>query len=636
MSSMKKNILAAALVAGLGLAGTAAAYNYGTALTVEAPTLGGSSDLADAEDVAIQQIFNEATIYTMQEDIEFVVQPGDATSTGDFIIGRTTGFSFRIQLADQGAQFACSPNLPQGAPPAGNVLTTPAPVGLAACASLTSALIKGDHPHLADWDVYVEAAGANYLTIKVQPNTATPRGIPDGMIVAINEAQITNIAELRTPGVIVNANYLIGEPILGQVYPGSTKTVELLESVDAFACNDVSANEPDKYIDVADHWDSPMVPKSRFSWDGKLGSSEGMNSVDSQYIDFGNLTIDIANPPTSATFLTTDHFTTVLNGGANDDFDAFLNNPALFDDDIYFVAAGGTCSSGSILARSQITPGSAVATFDYTWGGIGGIDGQTSITVKVCGYVDTDLVIDDTSITHTTNWLDRGGLAVSQGNLAKTCDFPDLRKNGSTMEIFYINPGGNPNQQSFIRLTNRSAPRDDFYNPNGSTGQERGGGWVRLEGIDDKGVKAPTQASVWVPAGGSVQIRADELENGSAKVVGGWGAPTGGKWRAVVTAEFPGLVAASFVRNTGGEVLTDVTDTDTRGEQYGRDWTEGTVANFPGERPSDMYQETTPDFHGDGETDGPLGGPNDGSEPTGGSTDPNVWNAEGNPGLGIP
>ena len=32
MSSMKKNALAVALVAGLGMAGAAAAYNYGTSL----------------------------------------------------------------------------------------------------------------------------------------------------------------------------------------------------------------------------------------------------------------------------------------------------------------------------------------------------------------------------------------------------------------------------------------------------------------------------------------------------------------------------------------------------------------------------------------------------------------------------
>ena len=39
MSSMKKNILAVALVAGLGMAGAAAAYNYGTAPIDSAATL---------------------------------------------------------------------------------------------------------------------------------------------------------------------------------------------------------------------------------------------------------------------------------------------------------------------------------------------------------------------------------------------------------------------------------------------------------------------------------------------------------------------------------------------------------------------------------------------------------------------
>ena len=98
-------------------------------------------------------------------------------------------------------------------------------------------------------------------------------------------------------------------------------------------------------------------------------------------------------------------------------------------------------------------------------------------------------------------------------------------------------------------------------------------------------------------------------------------------------------MAASYVRNKGDVVVTNMTDTDTRGEQYNRDWAEGTIANFVGERPSDYYQETTPDFHGDGEKGGPLGGPNDGTTPTGGSTDPNVpsegtpGNAPGNPGL---
>ena len=55
MSSMKKNVLAVALVAGLGLAGAAAAYNYGTNVgSLQAP-----------ENVAYQQLFAPSYSYTM-------------------------------------------------------------------------------------------------------------------------------------------------------------------------------------------------------------------------------------------------------------------------------------------------------------------------------------------------------------------------------------------------------------------------------------------------------------------------------------------------------------------------------------------------------------------------------------------
>lgn len=627
MSSIKKNILAVALVAGLGIAGGAAAYNYGTS-TKLTPQLGTVLDLATEENVAIQQILNESTVYVMQEDIQFVINEQDA------ILGRTTGFSFRLRLLDFGAKFACTPKNVEG------VLVS-APILNPVC--LTSQLVKGDQEALQDWDFIVESGGAgtDFVVIKAVPRIANPRGLPSGVLIGIRNANITNIGELRTEGLVVRGEFKIVEPVGGaDPYPLTLKIVPLLKSVDVFACKDFLGGDTDKYIDVADHWESPMVPKSRFSFDGKLGSSMGQNSADSQYIDFGNLQINVGNnPANSFTFMTNDVFKTTLNGGANDDFDAFYNGPQIKDDDIFFVAAGQTCSSGAVapLVRSTITKGSAVAVFDYTWGQIGGVDGQKSISVKVCGYVNTDLVIDDTLITHTTNYLFRGDLAISQGNAIKTCDVLPLRNNGSTMEIFYINPGSNVGQESFIRLTNRSAPRDVVKG--GLNGRSEGG-WVRLEGIDDGGNKAATQASVFVPAGGSVQVSSKELENGTGKVVGGWGKGAG-KWRAVVTAEFPGLVAASFVRNVTGQIVTNVTDSDTRGEQAFRDTEEGKVFNKPGSRPSDYFQETTPDFHGDGEADGPLGGPNDGLVPTGGSTDPNVPdpsgsnpNQPGNPGLG--
>ena len=86
--------------------------------------------------------------------------------------------------------------------------------------------------------------------------------------------------------------------------------------------------------------------------------------------------------------------------------------------------------------------------------------------------------------------------------------------------------------------------------------------------------------------------------------------------------------ATSLVNTSGNNTLQNITDSDTRGEQYGRDYDEGTFASDPGERPSDFVQEVTPDFHGNGQEDGEPGGPNGSDGPTGGQTTP-----DGNPGL---
>ena len=100
------------------------------------------------------------------------------------------------------------------------------------------------------------------------------------------------------------------------------------------------------------------------------------------------------------------------------------------------------------------------------------------------------------------------------------------------------------------------------------------------------------------------------------------------KWRAVVTAEFPGLVATSLVNSALPRVLSNITDSDTRGEQIERDFAEGSWGSDPGARPSDMVQEFEPDFRGDGNFDGEPGGPDAEDGPAGGTT-----GAEGNPGL---
>ena len=81
MSSFKKNTLAAALVVGMGLAGSAAAYQYWT---------GGN---AAPEMVAAFGIDGTATqTVIMTQDVEIRVQ------AADLIVGRTTGFTVRFGL----------------------------------------------------------------------------------------------------------------------------------------------------------------------------------------------------------------------------------------------------------------------------------------------------------------------------------------------------------------------------------------------------------------------------------------------------------------------------------------------------------------------------------------------------------
>lgn len=596
MSSLKKNILATALVAGLGLTGIAAAYNYGTSVNLT-PRIGTVTDLATAEPVAIQQIINETTVYQMQQDIQFIVDEKDE------ILGRGDPFTFRLELLDQGARFACTPQNIEGVIASAPTLAPVCGVNAPYTAS-DSRLVKGDQAALADWDFVVESGGAgtNYLIIKAVPRIAAPRGFPSGVVVGVRHAEITNIGELRTIGQVVRGEFLTMSPGEGTIW--GRKIVPLLQSVDAFVCTDVEGGEVDKYIDVADDWKENQLPKTRFSWDGRLGSAEDGGSVDSQYIDFGLLTIDTAVSGTSLTFQATDYFTTVIRGGGDDDFAAF-DNPGI-EDDIYFVAADATCAEGTRLDSGTIV-GNTV-NFDYYWTtgtpSIGGTVGSRSHSVRLCGFVDTDTIIDDTLLTHTTTWVSRGGLPVAQGTANKTCDVMPLRYNGSTMEVFMLNPATNTIQETFLRLTNRS----------------KTDGWVRLEGIDDSGQAGDSQVSVWVPKGASVQISSPELENGSTKSTGTWG-DGAGRWRAIVTAEFPGLVVQSYVRSNNASVLANITDSDTRGEQYNRDATEGDFATTPGQRPSDFRQEYTPDFRGNGRMDTIPGGPNDGAVPTGGTTD---------------
>ena len=100
MSSMKKNILAVALVAGLGLAGAAAAYNYGTSLADDsAAAVNSDAALQDAENVSYEMLVASAYRWTMKEGLVFDIE------TADNGAAVTEGFTVRVALNQR-----CSPH----------------------------------------------------------------------------------------------------------------------------------------------------------------------------------------------------------------------------------------------------------------------------------------------------------------------------------------------------------------------------------------------------------------------------------------------------------------------------------------------------------------------------------------------
>ena len=598
MSSMKKNALAAALVAGLGLAGAAAAYNYGTDAVRSTP-----------ENVAYQMLASPAYTYTMTQAIVFDIDPPDNA------VNFTQGFTVRVRLnrSCAGGPFAAA-----GADPATCTSTSDGALFDTTNTPVAADMVL-DPSLVADWDVSFDAYydGGQTASFRITPKqgVTNPQNPSQGTLLSWKNARLTSLGEFANGDTTkVDAEFWMINPSNDARFNDSTKWGPILSRVTGVtACADARLADVDKYIDVADNFNESQFPKTRFSSDGKLGTaidSPGGRFLspadyDSQVINLGDVTIS-NNGAGNFAFLATDTFVTTITAGAGDDWDAFDTFPGLDGDNVFLV--DGSCASGTIVDSGFIM-GNTV-TFNYTaaQAGLSLATGASTKRLTVCAFAQYDALIDDHNNSVSTTFS-RSDAIATPPFADSSCTLLPLRYNGSTMEIFTINPGSNTTQRSFIRLTNRSMTD----------------GYVSLEGIDNAGVRGASQVRVWVPAGHSVQLDAADLENGTNGAIGAWGAPTDGKWRAIVTAEFPGLVATSLVNSALPRVLTNITDSDTRGEQIGRDWNEGTWGSTPGERPSDFVQEFEPDFRGNNSSSSEPGGPNGSDGPAGGTT-----NAPGN------
>lgn len=497
MSINKKNVLAAALVAGLGLAGSAGAYTL---------TTGGDTNPVM---VATADVVSATTPIGVNEDFTI------ALVGSDLILGRTTGFTIRLNLTN-GATFDAS-------------LTT---------ADLTIGVANGT------WTPTIVAGGAdgdNFVVINMDP-TATPVALTTGDLLTINAATsvaaplldaglvLDSLTALQTKGAVVSANVQFVDPVTAApIMPAGSS--QLLKSGDPVLLGcDATDGQPNKRIDVG--VTATQGAKTFFSSNGVIGgANEG-------YINLGSIGASVDPTFTGFAYAGTDEFVTTLNG----DFSAFAPTAATR---AVFLSTSATCATQDVVGVVNTTNNTVA--FAYTGADVA--IAAAGFSAFVCAQVPAGntAVIDASQVSVATTFT-RGDVS-SNG---ASCPLLPLRYNGSVVDVYHVNPAGNSTAQSFIRV----------INPGSTPGN------VTLTGIDDNGAAAAAPITFVLGAGKSMQINSEDLENGNAAkgLTGSWGNGAG-KWRGTVTGEFANMLVQSLNRNANDGTVTNLTDADNQGEQ---------------------------------------------------------------------
>ena len=418
MSSFKKNTLAAALVAGMCLAGSAAAYTYLT-----------NTD-ATPEMVANFAFDGTATqVYTMTETIRVLVD------SSDLILGRSTGFNVRVDLTN---------SLFNGLTGAGDALDDTPTYGGAALPT--------------GWSVRIAAggtAGSAFVVFNVIPPDGGTVGIVPGEIIKIAGAQLRSVEELATAGGEIPANFRFVDPVTAAVLEptadpktGSDQNLVLLKSGNPLtrAC-DITMGDVTKKIDVADTTSAGgTASKTAFSPSGAIGGSAPATAgTERDEFDFGNYSVGV-NPAFTFGYLATDSFVSTMTGANN--FGPAFTSIYLSTDNCTTATVPGVISGNKV-------------TFTHTLAAVGGT--ASGYTVAVCGVVNnTSVILDNAPITISTV-ATRG-----QNNMPLAqCDLLPLVYNGSVVKVYNVNPAGVSSAESFVRV----------INPSGTAGKVTVYGW---------------------------------------------------------------------------------------------------------------------------------------------------------------
>lgn len=485
----KSKLIALAITAAL-----AAPNAYAISINDGGPTPGNKIDPSKIASIDVKDATTAVTVAA----VDIYVSPTD------LIIGRTTGFSVRLDLQD-GAKFNAAPAAP----------------------TVGAALAGGGIP----WTATLAAGGAagdTFAVYSVQPGGGST-GVVNGAALKFAGLALKNVAGLGAVGGSASVKVTFADPGTAQPIL-DPKTAVLANAVAALKADVGSPVNTAIKIDVGST--ATIASKTRFSSTGAIGLA------DKTTFEAGTLTVGVnagVLDATGAAFLWagTDKFDLTLDGS----FAAFV------------AAAGGKVRLGDVgcVAAATDVPGTVTATkvsfAGVTQTAFAATDGALCFDVKS----DNKLVIEESPVVVDVV-ATRTATAKSEsdaGNKGLTMDY-----NGSQAAVWNFNPGSNVGQQSYLRITNPSALA----------------GKVTVAGVCDSGAKSATAATFILGAGETKTITAQDLENGSTAdgVSTTLGACTGGKWRLDVTGEFAGMRVQNFLRNnmSSGIINTSVNNTE--------------------------------------------------------------------------
>ncbi len=526
---LRKSALALTMLGGLVASGAAAAFtvtpllpNYSFPFVIGNVTASSSDNIPVGHDVVIR------------------------TTGSDLILGRTTGFSVRIELGG-GAQFATNPTL-------GSQTTFTA---LQTCTGNPVTCTQGG------WSVNLTAGGAgnSYAVYSVQP-TASGATVGVGTVLLLNYGfQLTGVGALATPGSAIPATVTMVDP--NTAAPIETPvTTNLLASVDpiTFTVNPSGVapllGSAGDYIDVGSN--ASIASKT---WFGSSTIGSLLSGTFGAGLISSGVSPAITNQSAPLLGFLENYFTDQYGLTVTGNFAAFTQTGAM----VYLDPSRtcGTVPSAPSPLIATVTANSA--TFSgITTQDLGGFNGNAATIweAALCFAVPNgnSIVIPPSQYTaqlsftgggHDTGYYPPAAFPFAVAGASNTEPAQPLltmNYNGPVVSVYTVNPSGNSTQQSFLRINNTGSL----------------GGLVTITGVDDAGNKSSGSISFTLPANHSIQLNSTVLQSGSSSpingiaVTGALGTPVG-KWVLTVTGQFQGMVVTSLNRNNNSGTLTNLT-----------------------------------------------------------------------------